>query len=414
MDCATEVTNQSRILGYHLGTNGRKTITKVSTSARKLLRISAPFIKEKKLTVRTDLPVPLKKQRGRDSSKANRAFELRKKHKGAKARVKKPYDKDNLVKAYEATVYDVPDSTLRDRTRCYPFLNNKWFNGFLKRWPDLKLAKPQKLHLARAKGACKQAIDKYFRELKAIMTRHSFNSFPERIFNIDETGVSTEHNPSKVVCGKESTPQAVTSPRSASVTIIAGANALGNYVPPFYVFPGKRWSDDLLTGARVGSNGKMSQTGWSNSAIFETYVMDHLAKHAGIKEGIDVPPTPILYDGHKSHISLTLTDWARKRNVLFVLPPHTSHLTQPLDVRVFGPFKNPYYRECQTYLHNNPGVSITRYEDAALSAQPYIKALCPANISNAFRKSGIFPFDRGVIDEAQTAPAIIYPAEVLT
>ena len=55
-----------------------------------------------------------------------------------------------------------------------------------------------------------------------------------------------------------------------------------------------------------------------------------------------------LYDGHKSHISLTLSDWARERNLtLFDLPHHPSHLTQPLYVAVFGPFKAIYNSECQ-------------------------------------------------------------------
>jgi hypothetical protein len=36
--------------------------------------------------------------------------------------------------------------------------------------------------------------------------------------------------------------------------------------------------------------------------------------------------------------------------VLFVLPPHSSHLTQPLDVGIFGPLKNIYNRECSTFM----------------------------------------------------------------
>ena len=57
----------------------------------------------------------------------------------------------------------------------------------------------------------------------------------------------------------------------------------------------------------------------------------------------------------------------------FVLPPHTSHVTQPLDVGVFGPFKADvgvfgpfkamYNKECHTYMYmkNNPGQTISKY-----------------------------------------------------
>lgn len=395
----------------------------------------------------------------------------------AKCRRGTPYDKANLLRAYEATqsgmsvyraarTYSVPESTLRDRTRCnvaldatpgpetilsweeekhlvehikymgdigYGYtksnvqhmatdycksmgksvisekgLSSMWFYAFMKRWPDLKLAKPQKLQMSRAKSASREAIDSYFHELGTVLQQNNLLESPERIFNIDETGISMEHAPPKIVCASSSNPQAVTSARSSNVTIIAGANAIGNNIPPFYVFPGKRWNDEFLNGAPAGSTGSMSETGWSNSGIFERYVTEHLAKHANINENNN-QCTLILYDGHKSHLSLTLTEWARQRHVvLFVLPPHSSHLTQPLDVGVFGPFKCQYNQECQIYMQKNPGVSITKYEVAQLTAKPYLKALSPENIISAFRKSGVYPFNAGVITTSQVAPSTIY------
>ena len=196
------------------------------------------------------------------------------------------------------------------------------------------------------------------------------------------------------------------------MAIIAGANAIGNSIPPFYVIPGKRWCDEFLEGAPAGSAGKMSGTGWSNMGVFEHYVTEHLAKHAKITENNE-QSTLIMYDGHKSHLSLTLTEWARKRNViLFVLPPHTSHLTQPLDMGVFGPFKSQYNKECKAYLQKNPGVTITKYEVAKLTSKPYLKAVCPENVVSAFRKSGIYPYNSKTITPSEVAPAVIYETEM--
>ena len=65
-----------------------------------------------------------------------------------------------------------------------------------------------------------------------------------------------------------------------------------------------------------------------------------------IKE-IDGPKTLILYDGNMSHIHLTVAKLAEDNNViLFVLPPHSSHLTQQLDVGISGPFESMYRIEC--------------------------------------------------------------------
>ena len=291
-------------------------------------------------------------------------------------------------------------------------MSAKWFYGFLDRWPDLKMVKPQKLQMARAKNASEEVIKKYFTELGSLMREKNLINAPERIYNIDETGISTEHTPRRIICDRETKAQAITSARTSNVTIIAGANAMGNLIPPFYIFPGQRWIDALLDGAAPGSAGQMSQSGWSNSKIFEHYIQSHLSKHAGLFDG-NPKHTLVLYDGHKSHISLTLTEWAKKRNVtLFVLPPHTSHLTQPLDIAVFGPLKSMYNIECQDYLYRNPGIQITRYEVAELTSKPYAKALCPENITSGFRRAGIFPFNRKSIAPSELAPATIYRKDV--
>ena len=152
-------------------------------------------------------------------------------------------------------------------------------------------------------------------------------------------------------------------------------------IPPYYIFKGKRWNSDFLNVAPAGSDDEMSESGWSNSKIFNNYLTTHLIRHTGNREDKEQTPTLILYDGHKYHINLTLTEWAKKRNIiLFVLPPHTSHITQPLDVAVFGPLKAMYNMECQTYLKNNPDINITEHKIAKLTIKTFIKALCPENL----------------------------------
>jgi len=168
---------------------------------------------------------------------------------------------------------------------------------------------------------------------------------------------------------------------------------VGNFIPPNYVLPGIRWGQELLDGYASGVGAGMSESGFVKRDFFETHITEHFAKYAGIEKGSNWPTTLILYDGHTSHISRTLTQWARERSVvLFVLPPHSSHLTQSLDVVVFGPIKQYYYRECMTYcMHNNPGRNITRYDEANLSAKPYVKALSPEQLVIGFGRLEYMP-----------------------
>ena len=93
-----------------------------------------------------------------------------------------------------------------------------------------------------------------------------------------------------------------------------------------------------MKGATPGAKGVMSDSGWSNSIIFRTYLEDDFLPHLR-RENDDEQPILRLYDGHSSHVSPQLIESANSNNlILFVLPAHTSHLLQPLDVSVFGPF----------------------------------------------------------------------------
>ncbi|KAJ8316219.1 hypothetical protein KUTeg_006233 [Tegillarca granosa] len=87
----------------------------------------------------------------------------------------------------------------RDRSR--PLGRMRWFGGFKSRWPHIK-------------------------------------NCPESIYNIDEKSISNHHNPLYVVFSCTATPQAVTSPRGKITTILGCGNAIGQQLPPYYVFAG--------------------------------------------------------------------------------------------------------------------------------------------------------------------------------
>lgn len=61
---------------------------------------------------------------------------------------------------------------------------------------------------------------------------------PEFIYNMDETGISPEHRPPNVIAPAKEKAHSLTSPRSATTTLIACANAAGTHIPPYFVFKG--------------------------------------------------------------------------------------------------------------------------------------------------------------------------------
>lgn len=98
---------------------------------------------------------------------------------------------------------------------------------------------------------------------------------------------------------------------------------------------------ELLEEKTAGADGTVTSSCWSNSDVFKRYLEGHLLKYlfARTKDS----PVHLLYDGHRSHISLDLINWAKQENIiLFVLPAHTTHVLQPMDVGCFGPFEKNY------------------------------------------------------------------------
>ncbi|XP_045194784.2 uncharacterized protein LOC123550419 [Mercenaria mercenaria] len=288
-------------------------------------------------------------------------------------------------------------------------VSDKWLYNFLGRWPELKLKKPRALEIARAKSATRDAVDNYFTELKRILVKYDLEDKPNRIFNVDEKGLNTEHKPPKVVAGKFNKTQAVTSGKSKTTTVIGCVNGIGQQVPPFYIFPGALMIDGLMEGSTPGSKGTVSPTGWSNTEMFCQYMKDHLLKYLPSRDNDYVL---VLYDGHKSHCSLGLIEWAKSEKIiLFVLPPHCSHILQPLDVSCFGPFEVAWNSACQKYMRESGGRLITRYDVCQLACKVYSSTLTVPNIVAAFKRCGIHPFNSAVVSDSVVAPATTFKSQ---
>ena len=166
------------------------------------------------------------------------------------------------------------------------------------------------------------------------------------------------------------------------------------------IFPRERISNNLMEGAPPGTLFTGTKFGWINSSIFLTWFKFFVA---------NIPPKRpvlLLYDGHASHVSLELIDYAILHEIIIVcLPAHSSHLLQPLDVAVFKSFKVFFSSACRSFLHNNPGKVITIYNISQLVGEAWPKSLTPENLISGFRHSGIYPLCRAKITPEKLAPS---------
>ena len=288
-------------------------------------------------------------------------------------------------------------------------LTLNWFVKFAGRWPEIRVVKPRALEIQRAKCTSDEVVENYFAELEKILIKYNLKDKPHLIFNVDEKGVTQDHKPPSIVAGTDYHPNAVTAGRSKTTTILGCGSAGGVAIPPFFVFAGKRMLPELMKGATPGAAGTVSDSGWSNGEVFRKYLEEHFLKFIPNRE----PDQHILLllDGHRSHITIGLLDWAKAYNiVLFILPAHTSHVLQPMDVGCYGPFQKMYHDVCHKFTRTT-SCTVTRNDVCSLVCKVYNRALSADNLYSAFMKTGISPFDRSVISKECTMPADAFIVE---
>ena len=85
----------------------------------------------------------------------------------------------------------VPESWIRCKKA-----GTQWWLGFKKR-QNLSICAPEATSIGQAFGFNEPVVKEYFNNLANVLDKHHFTA--DRIFNMDETGVTTVQNPKKVV-----------------------------------------------------------------------------------------------------------------------------------------------------------------------------------------------------------------------
>ena len=85
-------------------------------------------------------------------------------------------------------------------------------------------------------------------------------------------------------------------------------------------------------------------SGWMQTEIFAPAWFDHFLCHT---KPTAENPVLLILDGHSTRVkNMRLIEMALANNVLvLVIPPHTSHRVQPIDVTFMAPLSTYYEQE---------------------------------------------------------------------
>lgn len=280
-----------------------------------------------------------------------------------------------------------------------------WVEGFLKRNQEVSVRAPENTSAARASAFNKVNVGKFFELLGSLMDKYNFP--PSAIYNCDETGITTVPNkPSKIIArkGKKQIGTLSSAERGATVTSLICCNAMGQFIPPLVILPRVRRNPSLEIGLPPETNIVYHASGWMQMEIFAPTWINHFMKYARPS-----PENPVLLilDGHATHVkNLTLLNIARQNNIhILVLPPHTSHRMQPLDVSFMYPLSTFYEQNVKTWLRNHPGHPVTIAAVGGLFGLAYIRAATTQNAMSGFKNTGICPLNPEIFPDELFEPS---------
>jgi DDE superfamily endonuclease len=175
-------------------------------------------------------------------------------------------------------------------------------------------------------------------------------------------------------------------------TVIQGINSQGWAIPPFIVVQGRNHLSSWYENANLPPNWRisLSQNGWTTNEIGLQWI-----KHFDIHtKGCSVGQYRLLIlDGHESHHSVEFELFCKHNNIITLcMPPHSSHMLQPLDVGCFSPLKRAYSREIDHFIRARI-THISKDEFFIAFRDAFKASFTKENIQAGFQGAGLYPLD---------------------
>ena len=271
-----------------------------------------------------------------------------------------------------------------------PSVGKMWVTRFIQRHRYLQRLQ-KKLDSNRTQAENIEAVNEYFRKLQDVIVLHSIMA--SDIWNIDETGFRIGMGNNAFVITKRKRANYFALPKNReSATSVEAINTIGKVIPSFLILAGQLHMAHWYRTPEIPNNIAItvSPTGYSNDYLSLEW-LKHFEKHT---KPLQIGSKRLLIlDSYGSHHTKDFAEYCEDHQIIpFGLPPHSTHILQPLDVAVFQPLKH-YHTKALDIIVQDRITNITKLEFLGLIQQVRIQAFKPSTIISAFKKTGIHPFN---------------------
>ncbi|XP_066526699.1 uncharacterized protein [Hoplias malabaricus] len=283
-----------------------------------------------------------------------------------------------------------------------PPLGKKWWHCFRRRHAaELSMRTPDTIDRGRAACARQRMVGQYFNLLTSNLETYGLMEKPSQIYTCDETSFQMDGTRFKVLSPRGAKHIYQQAPGTQDhVSVLACFNAAGEDIPPFIIFakhfPGGPYTQGGPPNALYGK----SPAGHIDRDLFQRW-FEHFLRHARKER-----PLLLIFDGHKSHLAPEVIEAAKREDVvLLCLPPHCSHVLQPLDVGFFGPLKAEFAKMASNLCHFKNSYIVNKTVFAKVFCHPYQQLKDRDIVVEGFRKCGIFPLNPHAVDSSRLMPS---------
>jgi hypothetical protein len=204
------------------------------------------------------------------------------------------------------------------------------------------ILKPQAIEIVRRYYCNAPVITPFFSEFSLLLNRD-----PLLIWNADETQLNAKKR-FEVLTEKGVLPLVTAQAKFPHLTGMIAVSAAGNTIRPLIILKSLK-SLKSLTKFSHQCFFASSDSGWITKDLFAFFALIFISEisryRMTLPESIRNDTILLIVDGHKSRLSYEASVIFDIFNIdLLILPAHSSHLLQPIDVAVTGPLKGEFRR----------------------------------------------------------------------